>query len=182
MEIIYYFSGPEGIMTMDDLDSLQAELETLWSAMACRIRSLKVDQATLQNSASNVNLSAALGDHFDPHHQEKINAVASLIDAGHGTRTSVSAAAKLVMGSQQNASSGASSSGSSNASSSLGGKKTATPSSSTVSAVSNKREDKLPKKKLKGEAGNLLKKGNDKPTRATQNRSHSVSSGNLLAK
>lgn len=158
-------------MTMDDLDALQTELETLWSAMACRIRSLKVDQATLQNSSSTVNVSTSLGEHFDPSHQEKINAVASLIDAGHGTRTSVSAAAKLVMGTQGG---GLSTAGNSSSNSGIGSKKTA------AATTPAKREDKLPKKKLKGEAGGMVKKGNDKPARATQNRSHSVSSGNLF--
>lgn len=147
---------------MEDLDALQAELETLWSSMACRMRSLRADQAALQNSSSSTNVTAVLGEHFDPHHQEKINAVASLIDAGHGTRTSVSAAAKLVMGSQAGGTPGGSGS-------------TGTPSKKTAAAAS--RQDKLPKKKLKGVAGPATKKGAEKPARATQNRSHSVSSG-----
>jgi hypothetical protein len=149
------------------IDSLQGELETLWSAMACRIRSLKTDQASIQNSSTTVNVAAVLGEHFDPHHQEKINAVASLIDVGHGTRTSVSAAAKLVMGSQQVPSPSTS---------------TPPPTPTVVSkktAAAAARLDKLPKKKLKGEPGSATKKGNEKPARSTQNRSHSVSSGNL---
>lgn len=47
-------------------------------------------------------------------------------------------------------------------------------------AIAAAKQDKLPKKKLKGEPGSATKKGNEKPTRATQNRSHSVSSGNSL--
>lgn len=176
------YLGPEGIMTMDDLDALQAELETLWSAMACRIRSLKVDQATLQNSSSTVNVTTVLGEHFDPHHQEKINAVASLIDAGHGTRSLLSAAAKLVMGSQTgggaSGSGGTSATGATSSSSAASsGLVSASKKTAATSGTTPKREDKLPKKKLKGEAGSMMKKGSDKPARATQNRSHSVSSG-----
>lgn len=81
---------------MEDLDGLQGELETIWSSLAVRIRSLKVEQAILQNSSASGNLSAVLGEHYDQHHQEKINAVASLIDAGHGTRRTVMAAMRIV--------------------------------------------------------------------------------------
>lgn len=175
--------GPEGIMNMEDLDALQAELETLWSATATRIRSLKMDQISLQNApSSSLNVAAVLGEHFDPHHQEKINAVASLIDAGHGTRTSVSAAAKLVMGSQQlqQNSTAAGNGGSSNNSSIVGVAVTAAApvnKKAATGAKSQDTKDKLPKKKLKGEASGATKKGSDKPARATQNRSHSVSSG-----
>jgi len=178
-------SGGSGLagLSMEDIEQLQGELETLWSTLAVRIRTLKVDQANLTHASAGGNSTAGgiLGEHYDPHHQEKINAVASLIDAGHGTRTSVSAAAKLVMGSQAIGPGGSSllgnvgGGGSVAASSTSAGKKSG---ANVGAGGTTSRLDKLPKKKLKGEAGGASKKGGEKPARATQNRSHSVSSGN----
>jgi hypothetical protein len=162
---------------MEDIEALQGELETIWSMLAVRMRSLKVEQGSLQNTSSSGSAAAVLGDHYDLHHQEKINAVASLIDAGHGTRTSVSAAAKLVMGSQ--ISGGGSSSGGGSGGGGGSGSGATTGTSKKTSTGSASRLDKLPKKKLKGEAGGMSKKGGEKPARATQNRSHSVSSGEI---
>lgn len=158
---------------MEDIDPLQAELETLWSNVATRIRILHREQLSLQSvsGGSSVSHHVNIGlEHFDPQHQEKIASVAAIID--HGTRTSVSAAAKLVLGGQ------------------LGVGNSPVPSpapagQSIPSTPSTKRSaqtkgERLPKKKLKGEGpglGKSKKAGGDKPAaRATQNRSHSVSS------
>lgn len=154
-------------LTMEDLDPLQAELETLWSNVATRIRLLNREQSS-PAAASSTSHGHNIGlEHFDPQHQEKIASVAAIID--HGTRTSVSAAAKLVMGVQ------------------IGTGNSPVPSPSpAVQAVptpgtkrTTAKGERLPKKKLKGEGagGGKSKKAGDKPAaRATQNRSHSVSS------
>lgn len=176
---------------MEDIDSLQAELETLWSNVASRIRLLNREQNNLQSLSSTTTTTTTtthhhnigMLEHFDPQHQEKIASVAAIID--HGTRTSVSAAAKLVMGVTSSPVPSPSPAAQSIAST-PGGKRSAT-----------SKGERLPKKKLKGEGGGVGKAkkagagaaaavaaslaavaaGVEKPAaRATQNRSHSVSS------
>lgn len=158
-------------LTMEDIDPLQAELETLWSNVATRIRILHREQISLQSvsgSSSVSHISIGL-EHFDPQHQEKIASVAAIID--HGTRTSVSAAAKLVLGEQLGV-------GNSPVPSPAPAGQSATSTPSTKRSAA--KGERLPKKKLKGEGAGLGKSkkvGGDKPAaRATQNRSHSVSS------
>ncbi|CAL8123821.1 unnamed protein product [Orchesella dallaii] len=150
-------------LTMEDIDTLQAELETLWSSVASRIRVLHKEQGLVQSTPTTTTHHSLALEHFDPQHQEKIAAVATIID--HGTRTSVSAAAKLVMASQLPASNSP----------------VPSPAPAPVPTPSTKRStttkgERLPKKKLKGEAGKSKKGGDKPPARATQNRSHSVSS------
>ncbi|CAG7678018.1 unnamed protein product [Allacma fusca] len=158
---------PEAL-TMEDIDLLQTELESLWSNISVRIRNLRREQVALVNSPHVTNVTAVLGEHYDPHHQEKINAVATLFDAGHGTRTSVSAAAKLVMGSQVPQ-------GAQPASPSVISAGPSRKSTAVISSVSQKLLEKQPKKKLKAENEQKSKKVNKKPARAVQNRSHSIS-------
>lgn len=159
-------------LTMEDIDTLQTELETLWSSVATRIRLINREQGTIQTASSSTSHHHHNLEHFDPQHQEKIAAVATIID--HGTRTSVSAAAKLVMGAQL----------------AVGGSPVPSPSagvqppSGPIGKRNTTKGERLPKKKLKGEGaagGGKSKKagggGGEKPAaRATQNRSHSVSS------
>jgi len=155
-------------LTMEDIDILQGELETLWSNVSIRTRNLKAEQGNLQTLPSSV--SSVLGEHYDPHHQEKINAVATIIDSGHGTRTSVSAAAKLlnVVANQSVGSPGVAVSPSG----------PPTPGSSSKKSGNSVKQDR-PKKKLKGDGSTSVKpvgKKGEKLARATQNRSHSISS------
>ncbi|ODM94611.1 Transcriptional adapter 3-B [Orchesella cincta] len=154
---------PIDSLTMEDIDTLQAELETLWSSVAARIRVLHKEQGLVQSTPITTTHHSLALEHFDPQHQEKIAAVATIID--HGTRTSVSAAAKLVMASQLPASNSPVPSPA----------PTPVPTPSTKRSTTTKGE-RLPKKKLKGEAGKSKKGGDKPPARATQNRSHSVSS------
>lgn len=174
---------------IDELDILQWELESVLTSLALRKNSIRIESEILDSlltgpssDTSSVSIpSSLLPDHFDPQHQEKLNTVKSIIDSGHGTRTSVSAAAKLVMGAvdQTNVIVSAPTSivvGSSRKSNNSAAAAT------SVSVPSPSPSGRQPKKKLKADLGDKSKVGGTKPARAGQNRSHSVSLGEFKSK
>ena len=161
------------MLPIDDVDALQYELESLWTSVTVRIRTIEAENEVLESVVATG--SALLGDHYDAHHQEKINAVKNIIDSGHGTRTSVSAAAKLVMCVEPPVETVSLISPSPVAGSSRKSNNSAAAATSGPPVPSlNSRQ---PKKKLKAEMGGKVKVGGYKPARAGQNRSHSMSMG-----
>jgi len=176
--------APPILLPIDEVELIQHELETLWSMIAVRTRIIRTENEILESLlAGNADMSSAtmaslLGDHYDPHHQEKLNTVKSIIDSGHGTRTSVTAAAKLVLGVEQTK--GMTPVASSSASIVVGSNRKSNNSAAAATSVSIPSPSpsaRQPKKKLKAELGDKSKVGGNKPARAGQNRSHSVSMG-----
>lgn len=176
-------SSSEQAIPLEEVDAIQAELETLWSSVSIRARTLERERELLQHAPSSVSDASSSGllEHYDLNHQEKINAVKSIIDSGHGTRTSVSAAAKLVLGVTTP-------SALTNNSLLLAAANSAPVLVGSTRKSNNSMAAKLekqPKKKLKGEPGSAKGRAGSNSSgvgglpanRFTQNRSHSLSLG-----
>jgi hypothetical protein len=158
-------TSPDPLLPIDDVDNLQYELESLWTQVNLRIRLITAEQEILESIPGSLNSEV----HYDATHAEKILAVKSIIDSGHGTRTSVSAAAKLVACASN--SSGSSGAGTPSAGRKAGMGSSFGPGQCPPPPPPPQRQ---PKKKLKVDTGLKVRSSGVKPARAGQNRQMSM--------